>query len=73
MLLSCDNDHPFHVRIVKNMLLFYFQDIKLQLETNYDIIFLWTDLVLTNVWVLSLLATGRRARAGLDPVSAEAE
>ena len=57
------------------MLLLYIQDIKLQLETNYDIIFLWTDLVLTNVWVLSLLATGRqaRARAGLDPVSAEAE
>ena len=55
------------------MLLLYIQDIKLQLETNYDIIFLWTDLVLTNVWFLSLLATGRRARAGLDPVSAEAE
>ena len=35
------------------MLLLYIQDIKLQLETNYDIIFLWTDLVLTNVCVLS--------------------
>ena len=34
------------------MLLLYVQDIKLRFETHYDIIFLGTDLVLTNVWFL---------------------